>query len=436
MLDRRCLPPRDEILDLMERIYRFRMTTTSGGNLSIRDENGDLWITPARVDKGSLRRDDVVCVHPDGSTDGSRRPSSELPFHKAIYAARPDLRGIVHAHPVALVSFSLCRKVPETRLFHQARHVCGEVGFAPYALPGSEALGRNIAAAFASGHNCVVLENHGVVTGGSTLQEAFERFETLEFIAKTVIKASLLGTPRPLSEAQIAAEGNADRSVPVGVSVKVSVAERELRHQLSEFVRRGYRQRLLTSTQGSFSACLGDDEFLVTPYRGDRYHVEPGDLVAIRNGQSEAGKTPSRATKLHRAIYRRHPQIASIVNAFPVNATAFGLTACRLDIRAIPESYVVVKGIETAPFGLQFDDVDVFAERFDIDRPAALIENDGVLVLGTSILDTFDRLEVLEATAEALINSRALGGAVPMSDAAITELETAFEMRRPSRPSP
>ncbi len=52
--------PRDEIVQTMERIYRYRMTTTSGGNLSIRDEVGDIWITPARVDKGSLRREDII----------------------------------------------------------------------------------------------------------------------------------------------------------------------------------------------------------------------------------------------------------------------------------------------------------------------------------------------------------------------------------------
>ena len=58
--------PRDEIVRTMERIYRYRMTTTSGGNLSIRDDDGSVWITPARVDKGSLRREDVVRVRPDG----------------------------------------------------------------------------------------------------------------------------------------------------------------------------------------------------------------------------------------------------------------------------------------------------------------------------------------------------------------------------------
>ena len=65
-----------------------------------------------------------------------------------------------------------------------------------YALPGSEQLGRNIADVFARGHHCVLLENHGVVVGGADLQDAFQRFETLEFTAKTIIKAGLLGPDR------------------------------------------------------------------------------------------------------------------------------------------------------------------------------------------------------------------------------------------------
>jgi L-fuculose-phosphate aldolase len=65
----------------MERIYGYRMTTTSGGNLSLLDDNGDIWITPAGVDKGSLTRFDIVCVKPDGTIAGNHKPSSEYPFH-------------------------------------------------------------------------------------------------------------------------------------------------------------------------------------------------------------------------------------------------------------------------------------------------------------------------------------------------------------------
>src|SRR5438067_13531501 len=106
--------PRDEIIETIERIYRYKMTTTSGGNLSIRDEAGSVWITPARVDKGSLTRADVVRVEADGTVEGRHKASSEHPFHQAIYAAREDIRSIVHAHPVALVAFSICRMTPDT----------------------------------------------------------------------------------------------------------------------------------------------------------------------------------------------------------------------------------------------------------------------------------------------------------------------------------
>ncbi len=343
--------PRDEIMRTMERIYRYRMTTTSGGNISIRDEDGDVWITPARLDKGSLRRDDIVRVRPDGTAEGPHRPSSEFPFHRAIYEARPDLRGIVHAHPVALVAFSIGRRVPDTRLLPQARQVCGEVGFAPYALPGSEALGRNIARTFAEGAHCVVLENHGVVTGGARLQEAFERFETLEFTAKTVIKASILGTVRYLDAADAERPRRPVADVPAFARTgPVASREKELRRQLCEFVRRSYQQRLMISTEGAFSARLDGDSFLITPHRVDRSALDEADIVLVRGGAPEEGQVPSSSAVGHRAIYEAHPQFEAVVNAYPVNATAFSVTDAVLDSRTIPESYIFLRDVGRVPF--------------------------------------------------------------------------------------
>ncbi len=448
--------PRDEILATMERIYRSRMTTTSGGNLSIREENGDVWITPARVDKGSLRRDDIVLVRADGSADGKHRPSSELPFHQAIYAARPDLRAIVHAHPVALVAFSICRRVPDTRLLHQSWRICGEVGFAPYALPGSPALGQNIAQTFARGFDCVVLENHGVVTAGDSLQQAFERFETLEFAAKTMIKASQLGEVRCLDQAALVATSNqpaasaranassndeCDRSPvkrspsltrrvslddPGSTRPAISSEEKELRRQICEFVRRSERQRLMISTEGALSARLGDDSFLITPHGVDRSRIELEDIVLVENGRPESGKTPSSSTTGHREIYQRQREVQSIINAYPVNATAFSVTSAALDSRTIPESFILLRDVQRSPFGARVGDGRDLAERMTLSQPIMLLDNDGVMVVGSSVLDAFDRLEVLEATAEAMIDSRPLGPLVPMSDAVIEELCQAF----------
>ncbi|HAN97473.1 MAG TPA: aldolase [Planctomycetaceae bacterium] len=418
-------PPRDQILEAMDRIYRYRMTTTSGGNLSVRD-GSDLWITPARVDKGSLRREDIVQVLSDGSTRGLHRPSSELPFHQAIYRIRPDVQAIVHAHPVALVAFSMCSVVPPTRLFHQAHQVCGDVRIAPYALPGSTMLGDSIAATAKSGVDCILLENHGVVVAGRDLLEAFQRFEALEFAAMTAIQARHLGEVRLLDDAQLEIARSRRVDLTPLPPRPAGTAERELRRTLCEFVRRGVRQRLLISTEGSFSARLDDDAFLITPSQRDRHSLSPTDIVAVRGETCEAGKMPSRAAPAHRAIYRRHPDVQAILFAHPVHATAFSVTDQPLDARTIPESYIVLREVEKLEYGIPYRDVAQLAERVSMSRPASLLANDGCLVLGSSPLDAFDRLEVLEATAEASIRTRAIGRLHAMPDHVIADLDRAF----------
>jgi L-fuculose-phosphate aldolase len=93
--------PRNQITEVISRIYKRGMTTTSGGNVSIIDGNGDIWVTPSAIDKGSLRASDIICVKKDGTVIGKHKPSSEFPFHKAIYEARPDIKAVIHAHPPA-----------------------------------------------------------------------------------------------------------------------------------------------------------------------------------------------------------------------------------------------------------------------------------------------------------------------------------------------
>jgi L-fuculose-phosphate aldolase len=423
---RQLVHPRDQIMRTMDRIYRYRMTTTSGGNLSIRDSSGSIWISPARVDKGSLKREDIVCVRPDGSVHGQHPPSSEFPFHKAIYQARPDLHAIVHAHPVALVAFSICGQTPDTRIFHQAHAVCGQTGFATYALPGSEQLGRHIAQSFSGGCDSVILENHGVVVGGTCLPTAFERFEAFEFAAKTIIKGSQLGTIRTLSAQQLEQAHLRHVALETFEPSAATTEEMELRRQLCEFIRRGCRQRLLISTEGSFSARLDDNSFLITPTQQDRESLEIADLVLIRDGRRELGKKASRAVLAHQAIYRQHPQVQAIAFAHPVNVTAFSVTDATFDPRTIPESYIFLRDVPRASYGIQYQNDGRIAELISAVSPAAILENDGVLVTGTSVLDTFDRLEVIESTAEAIINARAIGEVCVMPEAVIGELRDAF----------
>lgn len=418
--------PQDELLQAMERIYRYRMTTTSGGNLSLREPNGDVWITPSRVDKGGLRREDIVCIKADGTIHGTRIPSSELPFHLEIYRRRPDIYGIVHAHPVALVAFSLVREVPDTRLFHQSRHVCGEAGFAPYELPGSTMLGDSVAGIFEQGYTCVILENHGVVTASTSFQDAFRQFETFEFTAKTIIKGRMLGDVRYLTAEEIALPDQRIVELDEFEPGVPSSEERELRHKLCDFIQRAYRQRLFISTQGSFSVRLSGTSFLITPYSADRATLEPEQIVLINDGKAETGKTPSRAALSHAAIYQKHPNVGAVINAYPVNASAFSVTGAELDTRTIPESYIVARQPGRMAYGPQFLDTDALAHAVSPDQPVSILDNDGVLVTGADVLEAFDRLEVLECTCEALINSLAIGKLSPIGDKEIRELERVF----------
>ena len=97
-----------------------------------------------------------------------------------------------------------------------------------------------------------------------------------------------------------------------------------------------------------------------------------------------------------------------------------------LDTRTIPESYIFLRDVQRVPFGIQFRDGSELAQFTSPRDPILILENDGVQVCGTSVLDAFDRLEVLESTAEAMINSRPIGTMVPMSDDATNELIEAF----------
>jgi len=426
-MDNYWLHPREELVATMQRIYRYRMTTTSGGNLSILDPDGSIWITPSRVDKGALSSNDIVRVYADGKREGAHPPSSEFPFHAEIYLSRPDIKAIVHAHPGALVAFSICRQIPDTRMQSHVHEVCGKIALAPYACPGTQALGDNIAATFAAGAGCVLLENHGVVIGGRDLREAFQRFETLEFAAQTLIRAAQLGSLQVLPPEALAVD-TAPRFFDLPPA-EPSNEEKELRSQICRFLHRAYQQRLLISTAGAFSARTGKDEFVITPRRRDRLEVQPGGLVRVRGNACTADRQPSRAAKLHAEIYAQHPEIGAIINAQPAHASAFCVTAAPLSTRTIPESYVVLNNAPKLPFLRIVEDAEQIAATLSIPKcPVVLIANEGAVVVGRTLLEAFDRLEVLEATAEALLLARPLGPLVPMPEPAIDELRKVFNI--------
>jgi L-fuculose-phosphate aldolase len=418
------LHPRQQIVTMMNRIYYGGMTTFSGGNLSILDDNGDIWITPAGYDKGKLKPADIMCVKADGTVEGRHRPSSEYPFHRAIYECRPDLRAIVHAHPPALVSFSLIREVPQTHITPHIQRVCGAVGYAPYAMTGSEELGRAIALTFAADYNVVMLENHGIVTAAADMLTAFQRFETLEFCARTLIKARDLGEVKTLPEESFATE-HPVTPLPEFTLNSHSSRERELRQQVVDIVQRAVKRQLMLSDTGVVSTRVDANSFLITPAQCDRYTLEVEDIVLIRNGQREAGKFPSRATALHQAIYDCYPEITCIIRTQAPHIMAYAVTDTHFDTRTIPESYIMLVDVPTVPYTASIADITA---TISPRQPAVLIANEGLLVVGQSILQAYDRLEVAEFSARSLLDTRAIGQLKLITEGDIEALKLKFNL--------
>jgi len=411
---------------IMDRIYGYGMTTTSGGNLSVKDQEGSIWITPGGIDKGELKPEQIVRVDRSGEWEGPLRPSLELPFHQAIYAARPDAGAVLHAHPPALVSFSITDQIPDTSILPNARNVCGEVGFAPYALPGSAGLAKNVSEVFERGHDTVIMENHGIVTIGESVFQSFQRFETLDFCARLIINGKFLGKVHPLSPDKLNLSRRSIRPLPEAPPGVPSRQEMELRKSMCTFIHRAYQQKLITSTEGTFSARMDEEHFVITPFGMDRKLIEPEDLVLIKKGRREKGKTPSRSVGLHQEIYKKYRHSNAIIIAHPPNTMAFGVSGTKIDTTAIPESYVFLRDIPLLPFGVQYEDDKTLAGVISDQVPIAMIENDCIIVSGKDLLNCFDRLEITEFIAESIISAKKLGTVHAMDHLRIQELKDAF----------
>ena len=422
--------PAEQITLIIGMIYRSGMTTTSGGNLSILDDNGDIWITPAGIDKGSLTPKDIMCVKADGTIIGPHKPSSEYPFHRALYKMRPGLHSVIHAHPPGLVTFSITHQVPDTSILPQALGVCGPVGFAPYALPGSELLGEKIAGEFAKNpdYKAVIMENHGVVLMGEDIADAYQRFETLELCARTILNANTLGTPRYLTDKQIQHHTQAiHNNFQHFMNVEHPSDERAIRTEICEVVRRACRQGLMSSSYGTASIRWRGDDFLITPANVQRWDIEPNDIVQVKDGMIEAGKTASRSVALHYEIYKRNPKVNSIILTQTPSLMGYCCTDEKFDVRTIPESWIFLQDVPKFPFGSQYDNLNALAEEFKV-RPCVMLENDSVIVTGDKLINTFDRLEVADFSARSLIMAAPVGKLNPITDAEIEELRVAFHV--------
>lgn len=202
-----CADERAQIAACMRRLYFKGLTTSSGGNISLRVGEKHVLLTPSALDKGELTAEQVLLSTLDGENLSPHlRPTLETNMHFAVYRARPDIRAIVHAHPVFATAFACVDRQLDTALTSEMYMHMQKIGFAPFATPGSAELGRLVGESLAD-TEVSLMQNHGIIAVGKTLHNAFDHVESVETFAKITFAAGVLAggghAVRPMNAEQL-----------------------------------------------------------------------------------------------------------------------------------------------------------------------------------------------------------------------------------------
>ena len=194
---------RREVARFMRRLYKHGLTTTSGGNISQRIADDIIVITPSATDKGRMRWKEVGIISLSGENlTPELKPTIEFDMHLSIYKMNKDVTAIVHAHPLFASSFTAMKCKIDTNLTAEARAILGDPLFVPYALMGTGELAK-LAAENTLHSDILLLENHGILTTGSNLIQAFDKIEVLENAAKMTLIVEMTKKKSPLSKSRI-----------------------------------------------------------------------------------------------------------------------------------------------------------------------------------------------------------------------------------------
>jgi L-fuculose-phosphate aldolase len=194
---------RKEVAIFMRRLYRQGLTTTSGGNISLKISGNIILITPSATDKGRMKWKDVGIMTLDGKNlTPDLKPSIEHEMHLSIYRKKKEISAIVHAHPLFSSAYTAMKCKINTNLTAEARAICGDPCFVPYALMGTKELAA-VASESINRSDILLLENHGILTTGSSLLQAFDRLEVLENAARMTMIVEMTGKKKPLSKSRI-----------------------------------------------------------------------------------------------------------------------------------------------------------------------------------------------------------------------------------------
>jgi L-fuculose-phosphate aldolase len=192
-----------EMVEIAKRLYQRDHIGAAEGNLSARLPDGRIMITPSGANKGYMKPEDlVICDLAGKKIQGVGKPSSEIKLHIAIYGWRTDIMSICHAHPMYATAYSTARIALDRCILPEVVATLGAVPLAHYGMPGTSELPETLASLIER-YDAFLLEAHGVLTLGRSLEDAFNKIEIVERFAHILSIAEKLGEVEELSPVEI-----------------------------------------------------------------------------------------------------------------------------------------------------------------------------------------------------------------------------------------
>lgn len=193
---------KQDIIEVGKRLFYKGFVASNDGNISIRISENEILITPTGVSKGYMTVEDMIKVNLSGEVvSGSRKPSSEMKMHLAVYKKRADVKAIVHAHPQKATAFAVANKGFDRITLPEVVFSLGVISLAEYGTPTTYQLPESVERHIGNS-DALLLANHGALTVGNDIFDAYYKMETLEHFAAISLYARLLGGEKALDEKQ------------------------------------------------------------------------------------------------------------------------------------------------------------------------------------------------------------------------------------------
>lgn len=196
---------KQQICDIGKRIYDRRMVASNDGNISVRISENEYLCTPTGVSKGFMTPEYICKIDGEGNVleaNEGFRPSSEIKMHLRVYAKRPDVKAVVHAHPIFATSFAIAG-IPLTQpIMPEAVIALGEVPIAEYGTPSTEEI-PDAVEKYLPYYDAVLLANHGALSYSDSLLAAYHKMESLEFYSELLFRSRQLGGPKEFTNEQV-----------------------------------------------------------------------------------------------------------------------------------------------------------------------------------------------------------------------------------------